>query len=80
MHCSKERRYSITSSAMESTPAGIARLRVFAALRFDDQLELGRLHNWQVGGLRTFENLTGVDDADLTPPAKPRLLHVTSAK
>jgi hypothetical protein len=33
MQCSKERRYSITSSAMESTPAGIVRPSVFAVLR-----------------------------------------------
>ena len=31
--CSNERRYSITSSAMESTPAGIVRPSVFAVLR-----------------------------------------------
>ena len=33
MHCSKERRYSITSSAIESTPAGIVRPSAFAVLR-----------------------------------------------
>src|SRR5262245_43983993 len=35
-------------------------------LGVDDQLELGRLQDWQVRGLGTLENSAGVD-ADLTP-------------
>jgi hypothetical protein len=37
----------------------------FRGLEVDHQLELGRLHNWQVGWLLAFENATDVD-ADLT--------------
>jgi hypothetical protein len=33
LRCGKERRYSIASSAMGSTPAGIVRLSAFAVLR-----------------------------------------------
>jgi len=62
----KRASYSITSSAMESTPAGIVRPSVFAGFEVDDQLEFGGLEDWQVGGLRALEDLTGVD-ADLTP-------------
>jgi hypothetical protein len=35
-------------------------------VEIDNQLELGELQDRQVGGLRAFEDLTGVD-ADLTP-------------
>jgi hypothetical protein len=48
-------------------------------LEVDRQLELGRSQDRQVGGLLALENPAGVD-ADLTPLAKPRLLHVSSAK
>ena len=34
-------------------------------LQVDDELELGRLHDWQVGGLGALENVAGID-ADLT--------------
>ena len=37
----------------------------FCGFEVDDQLKLGGLYDWQVGGLRTLEDLTGVD-ADLT--------------
>ena len=38
----------------------------FCGFEVDDQLEFGGLEDWQVGGLRALEDLTGVD-ADLTP-------------
>src|SRR6516225_4179273 len=38
----------------------------FCSFEVDDKLEFGGLEDWQVGGLRALEDLTGVD-ADLTP-------------
>ena len=38
----------------------------FCGFEVDDQLEFGGLEDWQVGGLRALEDLTGLD-ADLTP-------------
>src|SRR6516165_8342422 len=38
----------------------------FCSFEVDDKLKFGGLEDWQVGGLRALEDLTGVD-ADLTP-------------
>ena len=38
-------------------------------MKVDDELELSRLHDRQVGGLGTLENAAGVD-ADLTIPMR----------
>ena len=48
MRCSKENRYSITSSARASSIGGISRPSAFS-LEVDHQLEFRRLHDWQVG-------------------------------
>jgi hypothetical protein len=34
---------------------------VFAVFEVDDQLNLGRLFDWQVARLRAFENLVDID-------------------
>jgi hypothetical protein len=52
--------YSITSSARASSVGGTVMLRGLRGLEIDDQLEFGRLHNRQVGGLSAFEDLIRV--------------------
>ena len=42
LHCSKERRYSITSSARTSSERGIVRLSAFAVLGFTQRKKYGR--------------------------------------
>ena len=58
------RSHSITSSARASSVGGTSRPSALAVLQIDDELELGRLHDRQVGGLRALEDSTGID-ADL---------------
>jgi hypothetical protein len=53
--------YSITSSAIASSVLGMAMPRALAVLRVDDQLELGRLRDRQLGRLRALEDATGID-------------------
>jgi len=55
-----EHGYWITWSARGSSEWGTVMPRVLAVLRFDDQLELRRLLDGQVGGLGAFENLVHV--------------------
>ena len=59
------RSHSITSSARASSVGGTSRPSALAVFEVDDQLEFGRLHDRQVGGLGAFENAAGID-ADLT--------------
>ena len=59
------RSHSITSSARASSVGGTSRPSILAVCSVDDQLELGRLHDRQIGGLRALEDAAGVD-ADLT--------------
>ena len=58
------RTHSITSSARASSVGGTVEAEHPGGLEVDDQLELGRLHDRQVGGLGALENAAGVD-ADL---------------
>jgi hypothetical protein len=51
--------YSITSSAMASTPGGTS-IPSARGLQVDRQLELGRLQNRKVGGLLALENAADV--------------------
>ena len=52
--------YSITSSARASSVGGTVEAESLGGLEIDHQLELGRLQNWKVRRLCTFEYLTGV--------------------
>ena len=52
--------YSITSSARASSDCGTSRPS-WRRLEVDDQLELGRLHDRQIGRLLALEDATGVD-------------------
>ena len=56
--------HSITSSARASSVGGTVEAERLGGLEVDDQLELGRLHDRQVGRLRALEDAAGVD-ADL---------------
>ena len=60
------RLHSITSSARASSVGGTVEAEHPGGLGVDDQLELGRLHDRQVGGLRALEDAAGID-AGLTP-------------
>ena len=53
--------HSITSSARASSVGGTSRPSALAVFEIDDQLELGRLQDRQVGRLRALENAAGVD-------------------
>ena len=57
--------HSITSSVMASSDGGTSMPSALAVLQVDDELELGRLHDRQVGGLGALEDAAGID-ADLT--------------
>ena len=59
------RSHSITSSARREQRRRHVEAEHPGGLGVDDQLELGRLHDRQVGRLRALENATGID-ADLT--------------
>ena len=52
--------HSITSSARASRVSGISRPSALAGLQVDDQLKSRRLLDWDIGGLRAFENLVDV--------------------
>ena len=53
--------HSITSSALASSVGGTVEAERLGGLEIDDQLELGRLLDRQVGGLLALEDATGVD-------------------
>ena len=53
--------HSITSSARASSVGGTSRPSALAVLQVDDQLELGRLQDRQVGWLLALEDATGID-------------------
>ena len=53
--------HSITSSARASSDGGMVEAERLGGLEVDDQLELGRLHHRQVGGLFALENPADVD-------------------
>ena len=55
------RTHSITSSARASSVGGTSRPSALAVLRLMHQLELGRLHDRQVGRLLALENSAGID-------------------
>ena len=57
--------HSITSSVMARSPGGTSMPSSLGGLQVDDELELGRLHDRQVGGLGALEDVAGID-ADLT--------------
>ena len=46
---------------MASSVGGTVEAERLGGLEVDDQLELGRLHDRQVGGLRALENAADVD-------------------
>jgi hypothetical protein len=71
MHRSKLHPYSITSSAIESTPDGMR--PSLGSLEVDHELELGRLQDRQVAGLGTLENAARIN-ASLVHgvPSRPR--------
>jgi hypothetical protein len=64
MQCSKKDRYSITSLARSSRFSGTATPKRLSSLEVDHQLEHSRLHDWQIGWLRTLEDAPCID-ADL---------------
>ena len=53
--------HSITSSARASSVGGTVEAERLGGLEVDDQLELGRLHDRQVGRLLALENAAGID-------------------
>ena len=53
--------HSITSSASASSLSGTSRPSVFSGLEVDSNVELGRLHDWKIGGLLTLENPARID-------------------
>ena len=57
--------HSITSSARASNVGGTSRPSALRGLQVDDELELGRLQDRQIGGICALEDVTGID-ADLT--------------
>ena len=57
--------YSITSSAMESTPGRHFDAEGSRCFKIDNELEFGRLQHRQFGGLGAFEDSSRID-ADLT--------------
>ena len=59
------RSHSITSSARASSDGGTVEAERLGGLEIDDQLELGRLHDRQVGRLLALEDAADID-ADLT--------------
>src|SRR5262245_796474 len=65
-HCSKQLRYSITSSAGDKELVWHGEAEHRGGLDIEDQLELGRLHNGQVRDLRPLEDAPGIG-AGLTP-------------
>jgi hypothetical protein len=66
LRCSKKARHSITSSAMARSDDGHGEAEHRGGLGVDDQLELARLHNWQVGGLSALEDAPSIG-AGLAP-------------
>jgi hypothetical protein len=56
--------YSITSSAMASTPGGMSRSSALAVLRLITS-QLGGLLHWQVGWLFTLEDAADVDASQM---------------
>ena len=53
--------HSITSSARASSGRRDFEAERLRGLEVDDQFELGRLHDRQIGGLFAFENTAGID-------------------
>jgi hypothetical protein len=55
----QKHRYSITSSARASTTGGTVTVDRLSSFKVDDQLELGRLLDRNVGRFRPAQNLVG---------------------
>ena len=53
--------HSITSSARASSVGGTVEAKRLGGLEVDDQFELGRLHDREVGRVGTFENAADVN-------------------
>jgi hypothetical protein len=62
MQCSRFSN-SITSSARASSIGGTSMPGALACAQIDQELELGRLHDRQVGRFRAFENPPGKDSS-----------------
>ena len=60
MHRSTQHLYSITSSARSEERLGNCQAERLGGLEIDDQLELGRLLDRQVGRLRPSQNLVDI--------------------
>src|SRR5215471_1141362 len=61
LHCGKERRYSITSSARPSNGSRNVRPRAFAVFRLSTNSTLHHLHDRQIGRLLALEDTCGID-------------------
>ena len=68
MHRSKQCSYSITSSARASNCGGTVEAKCLGGFQIDDQFELGRLLDRQIGGLFALEDAI---DVTCCAPSRP---------